>query len=135
MDRNTYMKQHKEISTEIEKIQLLLAENNLEKNVEEIALHICTLAGKINVHLSMEDKFMYPKMITSEDEQIKKLALRYQQQMGGIAERFTSYKDKYNTKQKIMEHYGEIKAETQKMFHEILNRVSKEESELYLHIQ
>ena len=134
MNKRTYIEQHQGISEEIETIQSLLDENNLEKNADQIALHICTLAGKISVHLSLEDKFMYPKLAESKEEQTQKLAIRYQQQMGGIAEMFALYKDKYNMRQKILDHRYEIKTETHKIFHEIRNRIFKEESELYMYI-
>ena len=134
MDRNVYLKQHKEIMEKINAIENLVGKNDLEQTSDEIASAISTLAGVLNIHLGIEDKFMYPKLANSEDENVKKLALRYKEQMGSISDEFTVYKKKYNTKQQIMNHQNTIKRESEKIFTEIKNRIKREEEELYLYI-
>ena len=133
MNLTNYLDQHKEIEIEMKTIQTLLT-GSVEENAEKIAKHMCQLAGKIKVHLSSEDTFMYPQLSKSEEESVRTLATRYQQQMGGIAEKFVAYKEKYNTKQKVLQNSSMIKAETNIIFREIENRVQKEESELYKYI-
>lgn len=135
MNLKNYLEQHHTIAAEIEVIKKLVLDSDIEKNASDIALHISTLAGKIKVHLSMEDKYMYPELEKSEDEHIKKMAEKYQREMGNLAEDFTLYKDKYNTKLKILNHKQEIKSETTNIFGEIEQRVHKEESELYQYIK
>lgn len=134
MNRSTYLKQHQEIREQMDTIQRLVNENLPEKNAETIAHCVARLAGIISVHLSMEDKFMYPKLAESTDDKIKSLGTRYQKQMGSIAANFTVYKDKYNTKAEVLQGASKIKAETDKMFKEILNRIKTEEAELYQYI-
>lgn len=135
MNLKNYLEQHHTIAAEIEVIKKLVLDSDIEKNASDIALHISTLAGKIKVHLSMEDKYMYPELEKSEDEHIKEMAEKYQREMGNLAEDFTLYKDKYNTKLKILNHKQEIKSETTNIFGEIEQRVHKEESELYQYIK
>lgn len=134
MNRSSYLKQHEEIRSLMDKIQTLINEKQPEKNAEEIAHNVSVLAGKISIHLSMEDKFMYPKLAESTDEMVRNLAIRYQNQMGGIAQNFVVYKDKYNTKSEVLEGASKIKLETDKIFQEIRNRIQKEENELYQYI-
>lgn len=128
------MEQHRAIEEEMTAIRQLIHTANFTDQAEELVRHICTLAGKIGVHLSMEDKSMYPRLAESSDEQIRLMSVRYQEQMGGIAGRFTQYKEKYNTRQKLLEHAADFKSETQKIFQEIDQRIAKEEHELYQHI-
>jgi len=134
MNLKNYLEQHQAIAVELETIKKLVSESDIEKNASNIALHISTLAGKLKVHLSMEDKYMYPGLEKSEDDMIKKLAKKYQKEMGDLSEKFTEYKEKYNTKPKILNHESELRMETNKIFQEIEQRVHREESELYLYI-
>lgn len=135
MNKHTYIEQHKAISEEMNAIRQIMHKTNFTDQADDLVRHLCTLAGKIGVHLSMEDKSMYPRLAESRDPQIRDMAIRYQNQMGGIAGRFTSYKEKYNTRQKLLEHAADFKSETQQVFQEIDQRIAKEEHELYQHIQ
>ena len=60
--------------------------------MDAIARQVVVLAGKVSVYLSLEDKYLYPKLAESTEEKIRSLALRYQKQMGGIASNFVIYK-------------------------------------------
>ena len=51
--------------------------------------------------------------------------------MGDLAEKFLAYKDKYNTKPKILQNLATIKQETIQIFQAIEKRVQREEKELY----
>lgn len=131
MNLNTYLEQHMAVEAEISTIKSLINTNNVQQNAGAIALHISTLAGKIKIHLSMEDKYLYPDLEKSENEQVGKLALDYQKEMGNLAEKFVTYKDKYNTKQKIEQNLSTIIQETTQILLAIENRIQREESELY----
>lgn len=134
MNLTSYMQQHKDIAVEMKAIQDLLNGTDIESKADEIAKHMCQFAGKVKVHLSSEDDFLYPYLAKSQDENVRQMAVRYQKQMGSIAEKFIAYKDKYNTKQKVLANIRQIKIETNTIFRELENRIRKEETELYLHI-
>lgn len=134
MNRDTYIKHHEEIRELMSNIEKLIKEKQLEKNADIIARQVAVLAGKVSIHLSLEDKYLYPKLAESTEEKIRSLALRYQKQMGGIASNFVAYKDKYNTKPEVLEGAAKIEKETEAMFKELRNRIEKEEQELYQYI-
>lgn len=131
MDLKNYLEQHRALVSEITIINSLINMNDVQQNAGNIALHISTLSGKIKIHLSMEDKYLYPELQKSEDERIKKLTADYQKEMGDLAEKFLAYKDKYNTKPKILQNLATIKQETTQIFQAIEKRVQREEKELY----
>lgn len=79
----------------------------------------------------MEDKYLYPGLQKSDDERVKKLAEDYQKEMGNLAEKFVVYKDKYNTKQKIVQNLSTLKKETTNILLVIEKRIYREEKELY----
>ena len=131
MNLKSYLEQHEAVEAEISIIKKLVTEHDLEKNASEIALHISTLAGKIKIHLAMEDQYLYPNLQKSKDELVRKLAVSYQTEMGNLAENFVAFKDKYNTKPKIIMNQNTIKQDINQIFGAIEKRVQKEENELY----
>lgn len=128
---NNYLEQHKTVEAEIAIIKSLMNTDDILQNIEEIALHVSTLAGKIKIHLSMEDKYLYPNLQKSDDEQVKKLAEEYQKEMGDLSEKFVAYKDKYNTRPKILQNLSTLKQETTSILLAIEKRIQREEKELY----
>lgn len=128
---NNYLEQHKTVEAEIAIIKSLMNTDDILQNIEEIALHVSTLAGKIKIHLSMEDKYLYPNLQKSDDEQVKKLAEEYQKEMGDLSEKFAAYKDKYNTRPKILQNLSTLKQETTNILLAIEKRIQREEKELY----
>lgn len=127
----SYLQQHQEIGKEIETIETLVIENSIEENAMDIALHISTLAGKLKVHLSMEDSYLYPELSNRSDSKISEKALQYQQKMGDLASIFTSYKNSYNTKTKILTSASDFKKDTANVLKALKTRVACEEKELY----
>lgn len=130
MNLKTYLNQHESIETEISAIKELLSGDAANK-ASDIASHVNVLAGRLKVHLSMEDKYLYPSIEKCGDTNSQKLALEYQSEMGGLTADFTNYKDKYNTSNKILSAQSDIKSDTQKIFRAIEERVKREEKELY----
>ena len=126
-----YLEQHESIKEEMNAIKKLTASSNIADHARDIALHISTLAGRIKIHLSMEDKYLYPGLKERGSEQIKNMATAYQKEMGGLADVFVIYKDQYNTAPKIQQNLKNLKSDTDKVFSEIEKRINKEESELY----
>lgn len=131
MNLKSYLDQHKAVKEEIKIIKSLVASEDYEKNGRDIALHISTLAGKIKMHLSMEDKYLYPGLIEKGSADVKKMANSYQQEMGNLADEFVKYKDKYNTDPKLLQSAESIKSDTEKIFQKIETRMQREENELY----
>lgn len=134
MNLNNYLEQHKTIDSEITTIKSLINTNDLQQNAGDIALHISTLAGKIKIHLSMEDNYLYPGLQKSDDERVKKLVEDYQKEMGDLSEKFVIFKEKYNTKPKIGQNLSTLKQETTNILLAIEKRIQREEKELYIFI-
>lgn len=131
MNLKSYLDQHEAVKEEIKIIKSLIGSGNYEKNGRDIALHISTLAGNIKVHLSMEDKYLYPGLIEKGNADVKKMANSYQREMGDLADEFVKYKDKYNTNPKLLQSAESIKSDTEKIFQKIETRMQREENELY----
>jgi hypothetical protein len=75
---------------------------------------------------------LYPNLLNGTNETLKNLANSYIDEMGGIADIFTDYKNQFNTKSKIITAGIEsFLTETRKILKSIEIRINKEENELY----
>ncbi|OPX42103.1 hypothetical protein CLHUN_40080 [Ruminiclostridium hungatei] len=124
-------RQHEEISEVIGNIRSFIAGGKVEAGAHEVALLINTLAGKLNIHLNTEDKYMYPGLLESETEELKVLAREYMGEMGAISHIFLQYKEKFNTRSKILSAQEAFITESQKVFDLLEKRVEREETSLY----
>ncbi|ALB48636.2 cation-binding protein [Clostridium beijerinckii] len=132
MNIDNLMREHKGIFEEINYINESINNKKFESDLLDITTHINKLAGKLKIHLSSEDKFLYPNLLNGDDNKLKNLANSYINEMGGISDTFTNYKNKFNTKSKIISEGNEVfTSETKKILVAIEKRISKEESELY----
>jgi len=130
-DINNFTRQHKDILSDINEIDKIVSKQDYEEHLNEFVSHINSLAGKLKIHLSYEDKFLYPNLINGQDTELKNMAEEYIQEMGDIADVFAVYKDEFNTKSKINDKLDTFKADTKRILDEIKNRISKEENGLY----
>lgn len=131
MELKNYMEQHERIREELEILKTLCKNRNLEQTASEIALHISSLAGKLKIHLSSEDQYLYPAFLRSADSKLVNQAEEYQREMGNLLALFTEFKDKYNTKIKILSERDSFFGEVEKIIRSIEMRMEKEESGLY----
>lgn len=129
MKRKNYLEQHSTITEEIQLIMTKTSSDITDELAFELAKHINTLAGKLNIHLSMEDKYLYPSL--SSKENINFSVEDYMNEMGGLAKEFTEFKEKYNTKQKVLLNKDSFKMASRTIMDKILTRINKEENTLY----
>lgn len=128
---DNFKRQHREVIEELDCIGKILNKQDYQNYLDEFVSHINKLAGKLNVHLSTEDKFLYPNLINVEDRQLKSMANSYINEMGNISNAFADYRNKFNTKSKINERLDTFISETKPILNEIRKRIQKEETELY----
>lgn len=105
---------------------------NIESNADKIALNINLLAGKINIHLQSEGKYLYSLLLNSQHTEVRKIAKDFIAEMGHIAKTFNEFKIKFNTKNKILNNINEFKLEYPKIMNAISNRLNKEDKKLYV---
>lgn len=131
IDIDNFTRQHKDILNDINEIDKIISKQDYEEHLSEFVSHINSLAGKLKIHLSYEDKFLYPHLINGQDAELKDMAEEYIHEMGDIANVFTAYKNEFNTRSKINERLDTFKFDTKSILDKIKNRISKEENGLY----
>lgn len=133
MSTTNFLHQHQNIQEELDTIEKLM--KDLDTTANDTALHINQLAGKLNVHLSAEDKHLYPSLLKSTDTTLQTLAQSYIDEMGNLCQIFNTYKLKFNTKNKIIDTKAQFKTETIQIIKAIRDRMKKEETDLYTKIK
>ena len=88
----SYIETHKKIAAQVEAITKLISSGSIEDNAFDIGREISRLSGLLNVHLNSEDRYLYPKLLESNDSSVKTLAKRYQDEMGGLIGEFNETK-------------------------------------------
>jgi hemerythrin-like domain-containing protein len=135
MNISNLERQHTEIKELFKKIDEHIKSTNLMDNIDSMVWDINTLAGKINIHMRTEDKSLYPELINSNNDKLKKIATEYSEEMGDIHSIFTDYKNKFNTKSKIIANKDEFLKESKRVLALLVNRIKKEDSQLYPQIK
>lgn len=91
---------------------------------------LSNLAGKVNFHLAMEDKALYPRLMKQADAHSNALATRFMTEMGGLAQVFAAYNAKWQVSA-IKADTGAFSEETRKVFGALAHRIARENSDLY----
>ena len=131
MNIDNLERQHLEINKLFKKINSTLNLRNIEDGLDELVWDINTLAGKLNIHMRTEDKFLYPELINSNDSNLRNISKEYSDEMGNIHVIFTEFKNQFNTKNKILNDKDKFLIESKKVLVLLENRIDKEDKNLY----
>lgn len=128
-----FRKQHQEMLQIAGEIAALLKAELLvnDANANQARKLLSALAGKLTVHLSMEDKALYPRLLQHKDDQIKKLAKEYMTEMGGLGDTFQEYNKRWSNAPTIQNRAAEFVNETGSVLQALAKRIEREDNELY----
>jgi hemerythrin-like domain-containing protein len=125
-----FRKQHDGIVALVQEISKMLNAASVAANAQEFRLTLSKLAGLVKVHLAMEDKALYPSLVSSADPKVESTAKRFIDEMGGISQAFGDYNDKWTAKA-MREQSDTFVRETKNLFGVLGRRIEKENNELY----
>lgn len=128
---DNFRRQHDDILKITSEISNKLNPQSLSQDSSQILILISKLAGKVKIHLSMEDQALYPRLLQNNDENLKDLAKKYISEMGNISEVFSGYLTKWKTAQSIQENSTKFIIDTKSLFSTLSKRIEKENNELY----
>ena len=90
---------------------------------------LSNLAGKLNFHLAMEDKALYPRFLRQAGE-AQAVAKRFQAEMGDLGGAFQAYNLRWQVTA-IRNDPAGFAAETHRVFQALGKRIGRENAELY----
>jgi DUF438 domain-containing protein len=131
VDVITLKRQHEEINAVITGLRGTVGTVDLKGDAFEVSQKINLLAGILKIHLGNEDRYMYPHLLQSGNDDLKKIAQDYVAEMGSISNEFLEYKNHFNTRTKINSNTREFVNETQRILKILEERIKKEDVNLY----
>ena len=126
-----FRQQHKELLKIATEMSPLLRTDHIIANTPDMVQSLAKLAGKINVHLAMEDKVLYPKLTEHQDPNVRSMAKKFINEMGRIKEVYAQYLNKWPSPESIKKNPSEFINETKGIFEALSKRIAREDSELY----
>lgn len=103
----------------------------LSKDANEVRSIMTSVGGKLLVHLSGENSYIYPPLLASEDEKVRATAKKFQDELESIKAALSTYTANWPTAAAIEGKPGEFVAETKKVFALLTDRMAREDKELY----
>lgn len=91
MQTNVYRRQHAEIRRLLEKTGGSL----VPLDADACRSMLGRLAAMLNVHLGMEDRALYPRLMTHDDPLVREIAMEYRLNMGQLAAVFEAFAKKW----------------------------------------
>ena len=126
-----YREQHDSLLEIAGTLSKQLDPQSLGENAQSARQTLSSLLGKLNVHLSMEDKSLYPQLLSDSDHKIKLTAENFVSEMGDIGKVLTEYKTKWASALPIQENPADFITETEGILSALGDRISRENNELY----
>ena len=126
-----YRRQHNEIVDIARKIEAGIAPGKLPAGTGDMRGLMTTLAGKLNVHLAMEDDALYPRLKDHSDPKVRELATRFSTEMSTIKPVVQSYMTKWSDAG-IRANPTEFTSDTKKLLGALADRIQRENNELYV---
>lgn len=131
MQTQGFRNQHSEMLKVTSEISARLNADRLSKDATEIRTLLSQLLGKLSVHLAMEDKSLYPKLLQHPETRIRSLAQRFNSEMGSIGKAVAEYQAKWPNPVSIQRDARTFIDHTQNILQSLAKRIAKEDAELY----
>jgi iron-sulfur cluster repair protein YtfE (RIC family) len=123
--------QHVEMLIIAKKISVLLNPDNLAKDAKEVRTLLSTLFASLGIHLSMEDKTLYPLLLKNPDEKVRTMAQKFAAEMGSIGIVLKQFKEKWPNPTSIQQNPKGFIEETKGLFGALSKRIESEDTQLY----
>ncbi|MBI5902394.1 MAG: hemerythrin domain-containing protein [Deltaproteobacteria bacterium] len=127
----SFREQHKEMLAIAGEISKGLNVEALKKDASNVRTLLSRLAGKLSVHLAMEDNALYPALASHADASVRLTANNFIREMGGIKKALDAYTRKWATATLIQNGAADFVKETRELFTALARRIEKEDNELY----
>ncbi len=126
-----YRDQHRDLLRTVGVLKALLNPDALGRAPDPAYDVIMALAGKLKVHLIMEDQRLYPRLQAHDQARIRDTARAYQAEMGDLMELFDAFLIRWVDPASIGRAPDRFVGETHDFLHRLLRRIEKEDHILY----
>jgi hypothetical protein len=92
---------------------------------------VSSMTGILNVHLAMEDRSLYPRLLSNADLHLRTLAQRFLDERGQISERYESYRARWSSAAAIEAGAAAFVDDTRAILGLLWNRMKLEDDVLH----
>ena len=125
-------KHHEEFRGLIAQIRLLLEDESIGEVAQEVMDLISHLNAQLMVHLTMEDRHVYPLLMDCENDRVRELAEEFKSEVGHLFGEFQKYRLKWTCAAQVIVDPDGFLADTETIFAVINKRMVLEDDSLYL---
>jgi len=126
-----YREQHDEIEVAMAELEGLLTPEGVAADVHGVRSRVAGFLGKVGVHLAMEDKALYPKLLDSADLKVRRTAERFVKELGGLSDQLNAYNAEWPNALVVERDPRRFIDETSDIFELLTRRIQKENDELH----
>lgn len=126
-----YRAQHRELLQVAGDLARLLDHDHLAHGGGEARRLLRHLAGKLTVHLGMEDRSLYPELLRSRDPRLRDQARRFQADLGGLRLTAQEFFHRWLGTDAIASDVRGFAAAARPFLHALNARIATEDAELY----
>ncbi len=131
IDIDSMKSQHSEISKVMADAVLAIDRGAAPSEAEAIRHLLQDISMRVRMHLETEDRDVYPILVQSDDPEVRRKAQQFRTNMGGLAEEFRSYFQRYASPAEIGRDPWLFSYETRRIFDRLKYRMRREENDLY----
>jgi hypothetical protein len=123
--------QHDELSVLAQELERELDTARLGRNESLCRDRLGKLLARLSVHLALEDKILFPKLLVHERKDVVRLARRFIDEMGSLGRQVKEFASRWEAPCSIQERPAVFVAECRAILAALLQRVRREDEELY----
>jgi len=130
MNIDKYKHQHIAIFDSIRTLKVLSHEG-IAQNAADIAALVIKMSSVIKLHLSIEDKFLYPALQEANNPRLAMLGKQYQHEMTHIAETYGEFARRWNDAGHLIADPEGFRSETNRVLKILFERMKREDRDFY----
>lgn len=127
---NHFQRDHDQIKRDLETLHTL-ADRGIAANAAEIAAQLLAMSAHIKIHLTSEDRTLYPKLAASGDATVVAMATRYQNEMSGLFDAFKHFVENWRIADRLKADPEGFRASANQVLKALHDRLHREEAEFF----
>jgi eukaryotic-like serine/threonine-protein kinase len=128
---DNFRRQHEELANLGGELLQQLSLPDVAARAAELRRNIARFAGKLNMHASMENEALYPRLLEHTDTSVREKAQDLFDEVKGIYSAFAAYAKKWPTVESIQSDPLGFAKETKRVLKTLWMRMARENEELY----
>lgn len=124
-------RQHTEIAKAMIEAMTAIDAGEVPSHAPSIRTLLDEMSGLIRSHLKIEDAEIYPVLVDSVRSDVSRTARQFSDTMGGLAQEFQDYLERYRSPGRIEAQVPLFCYETRRIFERLRYRMQREETDLY----